>query len=86
MDIILICFNISLSYDQHVSLALLLMLQSSILLNQLLVLLLDPAVAQGRNGTMVGGVGAAVADSSAVAHRVVDAVLGPRVIQQLHSV
>ncbi|KAK1554747.1 hypothetical protein Q3G72_016728 [Acer saccharum] len=44
-----------------------------------------PAVAQGGNGTMVGGVGAAVADGlafgagSAVAHRAVDAVLGPRV-------
>ncbi|KAK1554960.1 hypothetical protein Q3G72_019643 [Acer saccharum] len=38
-----------------------------------------PAVAQGRNGTMVGGVGAAVADGSAVAHKAVDAVLGPRV-------
>ncbi|KAK2659953.1 hypothetical protein Ddye_006486 [Dipteronia dyeriana] len=45
-----------------------------------------PAVAQGGNGTMMGGVGAAVADGlafgagSAVAHRAVDVVLGPRVI------
>ncbi|KAK4850224.1 hypothetical protein QYF36_004924 [Acer negundo] len=44
------------------------------------------AVAQCGNGTMVGGVGTAVANGlafgagSAVAHRAVDAVLGPRVI------
>ncbi|KAL5777421.1 hypothetical protein ACOSP7_010347 [Xanthoceras sorbifolium] len=45
-----------------------------------------PALAQGGNGSMMGGVGAAVADGlafgtgSAIAHRAVDSVLGPRVI------
>ncbi|XP_021891896.1 uncharacterized protein C6C3.02c-like [Carica papaya] len=46
-----------------------------------------PAPIQGRNGSMMGGLGAAVADGlafgtgSAIAHRAVDAVMGPRVIQ-----
>ncbi|KAJ4701485.1 Cox19-like CHCH family protein [Melia azedarach] len=45
-----------------------------------------PAPLQGGNGSVRGGLGAAVADGlaigtgSAVAHRAVDAVMGPRVI------
>ncbi|KAJ4952587.1 hypothetical protein NE237_029419 [Protea cynaroides] len=46
-----------------------------------------PAPVQGPRGSMLGGLGATVADGlafgtgSAVAHRAVDAVMGPRVIQ-----
>ncbi|GAV66860.1 CHCH domain-containing protein, partial [Cephalotus follicularis] len=46
-----------------------------------------PAPVQGVNGSIMGGLGASIADGlafgtgSAVAHRAVDAVMGPRVIQ-----
>ncbi|GMH16846.1 hypothetical protein Nepgr_018687 [Nepenthes gracilis] len=46
-----------------------------------------PVVAQGRNGSMLGGLGGVVAEGmafgtgSAIAHRAADAIMGPRVIQ-----
>ncbi|XP_018859305.2 uncharacterized protein C6C3.02c-like [Juglans regia] len=46
-----------------------------------------PMPAQGGNGSLMGGLGATIADGmawgtgTAIAHRAVDAVMGPRVIQ-----